>query len=629
MMPSNWKPKVCIITTVDLSLDKLFPGFYALLVERGYEVVGICADGPFVDNVRKQGARVIVVPMTRQFTPIRDLKCLWMIYRIFKREKFDIIHYSTPKAELLSAIAGRLLRCPVLAYTLRGTAYTGFSGLKRLIGKICVKIACRSAHCVIVISNSLREEAVRERLSPADHLTVLGAGSSKGVDIEQFQLSEQTIIQAQSIRQDLGIGTSDIVIGYAGRLTKEKGIVELVAAFGNIRKTYGNIHMILVGDQDQRSPLPDEVIGRMSENANIHSIPFTDDLAGYMAATDIFVLPTYRDGFGNVLIEAAALEKPVIGTDVFGARDALQNGINGILVRARDVGSLENALVKLIENPAQRIEMGRNGKQWVRENFDRKIVWERLIEVYEQMLAKAGKEVMRESKTGSETDLKGLSLEADSNFSQERIVPLRGEHVVEVSRLHLQGLGKGIMSWMGEQFVQRFYHALVESGLGFGFVAVQGDRVVGFVSCAENANAVYRFVLKKNFFRSVRLAFSKHFRINDMRDTIEKLFHLSHTETGLPSAEILAVVVAQQACGRGVGSKLIKKACDEFRKRGIERVKVVAGELKRADGFYRELGFEFAGQFQHRRRGLVSRVYVREIFNDSGNTLSGRQVKDP
>jgi glycosyltransferase involved in cell wall biosynthesis len=378
--------KICIIVTVDISLDKLFPGFYPLLLAKGYEVVGICADGPFTDDVCRQGVRVINIPMTRGFTPLKDLKCLWQLYAIFRQEHFDIIHYSTPKAALLSAIAGRLARCPILIYTLRGLGYNAFSGLKKLVGKFCEKIACHCAHYVIVISNSLREEVIREKLLPANRAHVLGAGSSKGVNINEFQLNVKTLFEAQKIRLRLGIDTNDIVVGYAGRMTLEKGISELIEAFRSIRQNNCRVHLLLVGDQDQRNPLPHNIVALINSEKGVQTAPFSENVASYIAAMDILVLPSYREGFGNILIEASALDRPVIATDITGCRDAVIDGTTGLLIAPHDAKSLEKALLELIASASKRKEMGRNGRAWVEKNFDRNLVWARLINVYGQLL---------------------------------------------------------------------------------------------------------------------------------------------------------------------------------------------------------------------------------------------------
>jgi glycosyltransferase involved in cell wall biosynthesis len=380
-------PKICIIITVDISLDSLFPDFYPTLIAKGYEVVGICADGPRVENVRRQGVRVITVPMTREFTPLKDLKSLWQLYKVFNREKFDIIHFSTPKASLLASIAGRISCGPVLLYTLRGLGYTAYTGLKRHIARCCEKITCACADYIIAISHSLKEYVVNEGIVSGRKVYVLGQGSSKGVNLKTFNLNGEVKIKSSQIRDELGIDYGDIVLGYAGRLTEEKGIVEFYRAFQNIRNN--NVHMLLVGDQDERNPLPEPFMSQIEKDIRVHRIDFQEELPPYIAAMDVFVMPSYREGFGNSIIEASAMEKPVIATDIPGCKDAIKDGQTGILVKPRDVKVLQQAIERLIASPGERKLMGQNGLKWVKENFSRDLVWARTLEVYEKMLSKS------------------------------------------------------------------------------------------------------------------------------------------------------------------------------------------------------------------------------------------------
>jgi glycosyltransferase involved in cell wall biosynthesis len=391
----NRRPKICMITTIDTSLGDLFAGLYPLLLSKGYEVVGICADtsgGVWTAKVRRQGVRVINVPMTRTFSIWQDVKCLWRLYRIFRQESFDIVHYSTPKASFLSAIAGHLAGISFLVYTLRGLGYAAFNGATRVMGKWCEIVSCRAADRVLAISQSLAEEAVREGLLCAGHIEVLGAGSSKGVNIEQFCPNNETKERGRQIRRALNISDEATVVGLAGRLTPEKGIEELLAAFENLRRKHEELQLLIVGPEDQRHPLRQETVERIRKNAAVHLLGPTTDMPGYMSAMDVFALPSYREGFGNVIIEASAMELPVIASDILGCRNAVVDGVTGYLVTPRDVDCLQQAIEKLISDPAERTRLGKNGRQWVVKNFDRRLVWSRLIKLYDGLLDAGGKQ---------------------------------------------------------------------------------------------------------------------------------------------------------------------------------------------------------------------------------------------
>ncbi len=382
------KTKIAIIVSITMSLDKLYPDFFSLLQKKKYDIVGIASEDRFVENIQKQGIRFIPLPIKRDFSIYNDLVCLFKLIKILKEEKFDIIHYSTPKASFLAAIAGKLIGQKNMLYTLRGLGYESYIGIKKVIAKLCEKIACRSAYKVIAISESLKEHAIKENLVNKSKIVVLGAGSSKGVDIEKFSLKENVLINSRNIRKSLNIKESDIVFGYIGRFTPEKGIHEFFEAFQNLRKKYSNIQMLLVGDQDERRALSMDLYNKIITNSNVHHINFKDNIEDYIAALDVLVFPTYREGFGNVLIETSAMERPVIASDIIGCRDALIPEKTGLLIQPKNVHSLQSAMEKMINNPDLRIRMGKCGRSWVCENFDRKYVWLALLNVYESLIQK-------------------------------------------------------------------------------------------------------------------------------------------------------------------------------------------------------------------------------------------------
>ena len=334
------------------------------------------------DKVAEQGVKIITIDMTRNFTPIQDIKSIYQLFKIFRKEKYDLIHYNTPKGAFLSAIAGFLARRGVMLYTLRGLGYESYTGIKRKIAEVCEMIACRLADKVIAISQTLKNTAVSDGIIKSDRAEVIGAGSSKGADVEKFRLSEELLLKAREIRKALSLDEDAVIVGYAGRLAEDKGIEELVEAFLRVNKKNKNAHLLLVGDQDQRQPLPDQLIDKITSRECIHQLPFSDDIEILLAAMDIVVLPSRREGFGNILIEASALERPVIATDSTGCRDAVINNETGLIFKMRDVDSLEAVIYDLVQDKEKRETMGTNGGKWVRDNFDRRIVWQRLINLY-------------------------------------------------------------------------------------------------------------------------------------------------------------------------------------------------------------------------------------------------------
>lgn len=380
--------KIAISITVGLSLDCLHPDFYPALQARGYDVHGICSNDAFVENVRKQGVYVHTIEMKRGFSLLGDLVALIRLCRLFHAEQYDLVHYSTPKAAFLTALASRIAspRTKRLA-TIRGLVFTGYEGYRRWILKTCDKIAYRLADYVISISPSLREEAVQEDILPRKRMHVLGSGSSKGVNLDKFQRSRAVLDAANKIRMQHDIPMCAFVIGYAGRLAPEKGIKELVESFFQLEQAYDNLYMLLVGDEDERTPLANELSNSLRTHDRIIMPGFTNELQNYIAVMDVLVLPSYREGFGNVLIEASAMAVPVIGTDIPGIRDAVQAGRTGLLVPAKDITALKNAIHNMITDCQMRRAMAAAGEKWVKKVFDRNIVWNRLFNLYDDLLS--------------------------------------------------------------------------------------------------------------------------------------------------------------------------------------------------------------------------------------------------
>lgn len=380
------KKKIGIIVTESISL-KLYPDFYPLLIERGYEIVGICAEGEFIKGIEKQGVKVKKVPFTREITPINDLMALIKLIIILKKEKCDVVIYSTPKASFLSAIATRLLGIPSI-YIIRGEGYESYKGIKRIISMGAELITCRLSPNILAISNYLIKRFHENRLignsSKID--LIYKKGSSKGVNLTRFKLTDSLREKANSIRNWLNIPMDGIVIGFAGRINIEKGIIELIDSFLELSHKYKNIYLLLVGLWDKRYPIPSYLKNVVKLHPRIRYVKFVEDVENYIGAMDIVAIPSYREGFGSLSIEASALEKPVIVTEGTGAQDTIIEGVTGLLVKPKDKESLKQALIKLIESKELRERMGKAGRKWVEDNFDRTEIWNFLINKIESVL---------------------------------------------------------------------------------------------------------------------------------------------------------------------------------------------------------------------------------------------------
>jgi glycosyltransferase involved in cell wall biosynthesis len=239
-------------------------------------------------------------------------------------------------------------------------------------------------------SASQRDFLINEKLVAASKLSVLGAGSVSGVDLERFSPSSFGKERVAAIRQELGIAKQSFVILFVGRLTKDKGIRELVSAFQMLQRDQKDVELILVGPfEPERDPLPKETLDALSNNSRIHVVGFSYEPEKYMAAADVFCLPSYREGFGSVIIEAAAMALPSVASSVVGLVNAVVDGKTGLLVPAKDVYALKQALMRILSEPDMRHQMGRAARDRAVRDFDSKIVNRLVVEEYKKLAARS------------------------------------------------------------------------------------------------------------------------------------------------------------------------------------------------------------------------------------------------
>lgn len=361
------------------------------VAQQGMEVTLVSSPGPTLEKICESlEIRYFPVAMARKPEPRSDFLSLVSLTSLFIRKRFDIVHSTAPKAGLLTALAGAFSRVPVRIHTFTGQVWVERQGLSRKIMRFCDwVIGHLDTHCY-ADSPSQREFLVEEGLVEESRISVLGAGSISGVDLERFNPNRLAEEHAAGLRRELGISEQSLVIIFVGRLAKDKGIRELVSAFRMLQVDRNDIELILVGPslKSEHDPLPKETLDEVSKNPHIHAVGFSSEPERYMKIADVFCLPSYREGFGSVVIEAAAMGVPAVASRVVGLIDAVVDAETGVLVPAKEIEPLRCALAKMLSAPEMRRKMGYAARERATRDFDSKIVNRLVFEEYERLVAR-------------------------------------------------------------------------------------------------------------------------------------------------------------------------------------------------------------------------------------------------
>jgi glycosyltransferase involved in cell wall biosynthesis len=351
------------VTTQELCL--ILGARLSVLRRAGFHVVLVSGPGQLLERMASRlGVECIALPMRRCIAPLADLLALVRLWWLLGTQKPDIVEFSTPKAGLLGMIAARLRGLPRRVYMLRGLKLERSRGFKRWILVTAERVACACAHVVLCNSKSLRAEALALGLAPAGKLLVLGEGSSNGVDVERFSPGPT------AVRDKFSIPREAPVVGFVGRLTRDKGLPELIEAFDRILLAEPAMYLLLVGWFDAaEDALNAELRSRILNHPRIHCTGFVSDVAPYYRAMDVMVLPTWREGFPNAVLEASATGIPVVTTESTGARDAVIPEVTGLLIPPGYPEAIYESVVKLLSDPERRLHMGRAGRAWVVEHY--------------------------------------------------------------------------------------------------------------------------------------------------------------------------------------------------------------------------------------------------------------------
>lgn len=331
----------------------------------GFRVVLIASPGELLERVAAQAeVEFLALPMERGIAPLADWVSLLRLLRVLRRIRPQIAEFSTPKAGFLGMLAAILCGVPKRIYLLRGLRLETVLGWKRQVLLWTERIACACAHTVLCNSESLRARAVGLCLVPESKIDILGRGSSTGVDLERFCPG------SSPVRRRVGWDENHHVIGFVGRMTVDKGLPELIGAFEAIAEDDPQARLLLVGWFDDAEDLVDDDLRRRIEaNPRIHCTGLVYDTAPYYRAMDVMVLPTWREGFPNVVLEAQASGIPVITTISTGSRDSIVPEVTGLLIPPGYQSAIAESVRRLLRDRALRQRMGVAARVWVGEHF--------------------------------------------------------------------------------------------------------------------------------------------------------------------------------------------------------------------------------------------------------------------
>ncbi len=380
------RPKLIWVSTVPTSLNTFCRGLFIEL-SHDYEVVAVSSPGDeLLEIAQRERVKVIAVPMERHISLWKDLRSLLLLAKVFRQERPTMVHSITPKAGLLAMLAARIAHVPVRIHTFTGLVFPTAQGLMKQLLMRTDRITCACATHVIAEGQGVRNDLIDYGITRKD-VRVLGHGNVRGIDLEYYSRSQDVMRQAIGIRKSLKILGKSFTFVFVGRIVKDKGMRELIAAFHLLYNRYPNVYLILVGKEEPKlDPLPRETRESVSFNSHIHAVGMQEDVRPWYAAADALVFPSYREGFPNVVLEAGAMGLPSIVTDINGAREIILRGKNGMVIPPKNEQTLLEAMIEMIEHPDKTQAWAANARPMIASRYEQGYVRQCLKEFYKSIL---------------------------------------------------------------------------------------------------------------------------------------------------------------------------------------------------------------------------------------------------
>lgn len=377
--------KIIRTATVSISLDILLKGQLAFLKEH-YEVVAVSGQDVHLDNVaNREGVRTIALSIQRQISPFKDFISLLKLYKVLRKEKPLIVHSITPKAGLLTMIAAYFAGVPIRIHTFTGLVFPYKKGFLHHLLLFIDKVLCRFATHIIPEGEGVKKDLLAFKVTKKP-LKVIANGNVNGIDLDFFNPNKVFQDEQENLKQQLHINATDFVFVFVGRLVSDKGINELVIAFTNLCKQNSNCKLLLVGPfESELDPLNSETLDLISSNKSIISVGFQEDIRPYLVLSDVFVFPSYREGFPNVVLQAGAMNLPCIVTDICGSNEIIIPNENGIIIPVKNEIAIFDTMQLLYHDKDLFQNLQSKSRVNIVSRFQQELVWNNLLKEYKRL----------------------------------------------------------------------------------------------------------------------------------------------------------------------------------------------------------------------------------------------------
>ena len=592
--------KVAHLTTTDLTLRYLLLGQLRRLAAEGHEVTGISAPGPHAAALEAAGIRFLPWRnATRAWNPVADARALAELVALLRRERFDLVHTHNPKPGVLGRLAARLAGVPLVVNTVHGLYATPEDRLRKRAAVLGLEwLAGRCSDLELYQSEEDLRWARRLRLARKGRSHLLGNGTDTG----HFDPARVPAERAAALRRELGLPADALVVGAVGRLVVEKGYRELFAAARAVRRADPRVLFLAVGapDLEKADAITEAELDRAAGDVLVTG--WRDDVRDLLAVMDVFVLASWREGMPRSAIEAAAMGKALVLTDIRGCREVARNGREALLVPPRDPAALARAIARLAADPALRRRLGTAARSRARERFSEAEVAERVVDHYRR--------------------LTGVPRTPPADPGPVVVRPARIGDAAAMARLHADGMPDAFLPTLGPRFLARLYRALATDPEAVALVAEGVDGVVGFAAGVPSVGGFYRRFARGHGPAAALAAAPRLVRPSVARRLLETVRYPAQETNGdgngrLPDAELLSIAVAPGFRAGGTGRALADGVLTGLAGRGVDDIKVVVGAaIQGANRFYAKVGFTEAGQLTV-HQGTPSKVWIRSCRSSS------------